>query len=455
MSPIAQNVESGRIAAQTDELTLASVEVGMRLKLHLIAAVAVVFLSVYGRVVCPFVDSVQLSHLVAGLCAVGLAQICLREALYGVFPRAWGSASLARHGMYLAVISWVIAGLIAVTLHMVLYPGFPIGSHVKLLTGYWALGGGILSQLEFNMLERYLRRHWGTAAAGERSVESMTGRLMESYAVFTIVPAMILVLAIFRQVHEGYGTVGEALEVTFLGVVFVGAALTVAWRYGAALREDCRSIRGALGDVETGHFLVQLDASRTDDLGLVARGISDMGQGLALREQRESKLLEITSAFAEQLHLDRLLAVITIGATKLLSAERSTLYLHDAARDQLWTPVAEGVGVEGIFLATDAGLAGACFRSQSTINLEDVQSDPRFSPEMDRHTGFVTRNMLAIPVNTREGKHLGVIQVLNRRDGPFDERDEQRLRAVAAQAATAIENAQLFEDVLNLKNYDE
>ena len=63
---------------------------------------------------------------------------------------------------------------------------------------------------------------------------------------------MVLVLAVFRQVHEGYGTISEAIEVAFVGVVFVGAALIVAWRYGTALREDCREIRSALGDVGQG-----------------------------------------------------------------------------------------------------------------------------------------------------------------------------------------------------------
>ena len=455
MSSIVSPKVHQHTSTEHDELTLASVGLGMRIRMHLIAAVAVVFLSIYGRVVCPFVDSVDVFRLVAGLCAVGLAQICLRELLYGLFPRPWGKASLARHGMYIATLSWIVAGLIAMALHMYLYPGFPLGSHVKLLTGYWALGGGILSQLEFNMLERYLRPRLGARALEAQSVEHITRRLMESYAVFTVVPSMILVLAVFRQVHEGYGTIGEAVEVTFVGLVFVAAALIVAWRYGSALNEDCRSIRDALGDVGDGQFKVSLDSSRPDELGLVARGITDMGHGLALREQREIKLLEITSAFSDELHLDRLLTVITVGATELLGAERSSLYLYDEARDQLWTPVAEGLSGDGIYLAKDAGLAGAAFTNQEIINLADVGQDPRFNADMDRQTGFETRNMLCMPVVTKAGKHLGVIQVLNRVDGAFDERDEQRLRSVAAQAATALENARLFEDVLNLKNYDE
>ena len=66
---------------------------------------------------------------------------------------------------------------------------------------------------------------------------------------------------------------------------------------------------------------------------------------------------------------------------------------------------------------------------------------------------FVTRNMICMPVNNSDGRQLGVIQVLNRHDSSFDERDEQRLRSISAQPRP-LENAQLFEEVLNLKNYD-
>lgn len=441
--------------SQVSDAGLGVVDVRMRIRMHLIAAVAVVFLSIYGRLVCPFVNGIDVVRLVAGLCAVGLAQVALREFLYSAFPRPWGNASLARHGMYLAMASWFVAGLVAMALHMTLYPDFPLASHVKLVTGYWALGGGILSQLEFIMLERYLRRLPGGGSSAAQSVERITRRLMESYAVFTVVPALMLVLLMFRQVYEGYSGLAEAMEVTFVAVVFVITALVVAWRYGSALHEDCQAIRQVIVDVGAGQFEFDLDTTRPDELGLVARGINHMGRDLTVRESRERKLLEITSAFARELRLESLLAVITTGATEILRAERSSLYLYDESRDQLWTPVAEGLGEGAIYLDKSAGLAGATFVDQTVINLPDVSLDPRFSDAMDRKTGFVTRNMLCLPVNTREGRHLGVIQVLNRKDGPFDDRDEARLWAIASQAAAALENAQLFEDVLNLKNYDE
>ncbi len=436
-------------------VSLADVPFSMRLRLHLIAGVAVAFLSVYGRAVCPFVAGVQLPRLVAGLLAVAAAQIALREALYRLVPRPFGRASLARHGMVVSIFSWLVAGVVALALHMALYPDFPMGSHIKLLTGYWALGGGILSQLDFVLLERYLRKHGAVHTVAAQSVERITRRLMESYVIFTIVPALILVLVLLRNVYEGHAGMGQAVEGMFVGAVFVGSALVVSRQYGLALREDCDAMRKAVLDVAEGRFDVDLDSSRPDEIGLVARSICAMGQDLAVREKREVKLLQITSAFSEQLHLDRLLRVITTGATQLVNAERSTLYLYDARRDQLWTPVAEGMNGEPLYLDKNAGLAGATFTTQEAIILDDVRADPRFNAATDRATGFTTKSMLCVPVNSKDGKHLGVIQVLNRRDGAFGPRDESRLRAMASQSATAIENAQLFEDVLNLKNYAE
>ena len=66
-----------------------------------------------------------------------------------------------------------------------------------------------------------------------------------------------------------------------------------------------------------------------------------------------------------------------------------------------------------------------------------------------------TQSILCMPVITNEGKTIGVTQVLNKMGGPFGPRDEKRLTALGAQAAISLENARLFEDVLNARNYSE
>jgi adenylate cyclase len=89
------------------------------------------------------------------------------------------------------------------------------------------------------------------------------------------------------------------------------------------------------------------------------------------------------------------------------------------------------------------------------INIANAYEDSRFNRAVDRATGYRTCSVLCMPVINKEGRKLGVMQVLNKRGGPFRRVDEQRLRAFSAQAAIALENAQLFEDVLNERNYNE
>ena len=82
-------------------------------------------------------------------------------------------------------------------------------------------------------------------------------------------------------------------------------------------------------------------------------------------------------------------------------------------------------------------------------------ADLRFNPEFDRQTDFFTRSILCVPLINKDGKTLGATQILNKRGGPFTDDDEARLRAFTAQISIALENAKLFEDVQNTKNYNE
>jgi len=102
-----------------------------------------------------------------------------------------------------------------------------------------------------------------------------------------------------------------------------------------------------------------------------------------------------------------------------------------------------------------AGIAGAVFLTGNTVNIPDAYQDDRFNAAVDKATGYQTKSILCMPVVTNEGKTIGVTQVLNKIGGPFGARDEKRLQALGAQAAIALENARLFEDVLNERNYSE
>jgi adenylate cyclase len=169
----------------------------------------------------------------------------------------------------------------------------------------------------------------------------------------------------------------------------------------------------------------------------------------------EAVLLEVTSAMASELDLDTLLVKIMTAARALLDAERSTLFIHDAETDELWSRFAEGVTSREIRFPSRHGIAGEAFHGGATLNIADAYADSRFNPAVDRDSGFRTRNILCMPMRNKIGQTIAVMQVLNKVGGPFTAQDETRLRNFSAQAAIALENAALFNEVLQLRNYNE
>jgi adenylate cyclase len=170
---------------------------------------------------------------------------------------------------------------------------------------------------------------------------------------------------------------------------------------------------------------------------------------------QEMEFLSVVADITSELELDSLLARVMAEATRMLDAERSTLFLHDEKTDTLFSRVAQGSGVGEIRLPSHAGIAGTVFTNNKTINIPHAYADLRFNPGFDKTTGFFTRSILCTPVVNKYGKVIGVTQALNKRGGPFSEEDESRLKAFTAQVAIALENAKLFDDVQKMKNYNE
>ena len=157
-------------------------------------------------------------------------------------------------------------------------------------------------------------------------------------------------------------------------------------------------------------------------------------------------LLEIMSAIADQ-NLDKLLQTITRGASSVLEADRSTLFVVDRAKKQIWSKVAQGAGITEIRIPIGAGIAGQVAMTGEIINIPDAYADPRFNREVDKRTGYVTHSILCMPMKDAAGKMIGVFQLLNKLTGSFTSEDEQLLQAFAAQAAIAVRNAMLNDEI--------
>jgi adenylate cyclase len=174
------------------------------------------------------------------------------------------------------------------------------------------------------------------------------------------------------------------------------------------------------------------------------------------RSQREEALLlDVVSLITSEIKLDPLLEKILAAATLLLGADRGSLFLYDSAKHELWSRVTGGVGSGVIRFPAGAGIAGECFTSGRCITIDDAYRDPRFNQAVDKDTGYRTHNILCMPIATRGGNKVGVMEILNKKEGAFTAGDQRRLEALCAQAAVSIENAQLFKDVSDSRNYNE
>ena len=170
---------------------------------------------------------------------------------------------------------------------------------------------------------------------------------------------------------------------------------------------------------------------------------------------QEVEILELSSDLSSELSLKPLLVKIMHTVAALLAAERATLFLHDRKTSELWALVGSGEKLEEIRFPSHLGIAGHVFNTGETVNISDAYADERFNREMDQRTGYRTRNILSMPVINRAGHVIGVTQVLNKKDGAFTAHDESRLRAFSAQASVAMQNAQLFDEVDWVKNFNE
>ncbi|MFH1024033.1 MAG: HD domain-containing phosphohydrolase [Planctomycetota bacterium] len=157
-------------------------------------------------------------------------------------------------------------------------------------------------------------------------------------------------------------------------------------------------------------------------------------------------LLEISTAMVAEKDLGRLLDLIVRDTSTVMDAERCTLYLYDEDRRELVSRIALGMEVKEIRLPADHGIAGHVAMSRDLVNIPDAYADSRFDRQWDEKSGFQTRNVLCGPLVTHEGRVVGVLQVLNKRNGAFTESDIALFTAFSAHAAVAIENASLYEE---------
>jgi signal transduction histidine kinase len=187
-------------------------------------------------------------------------------------------------------------------------------------------------------------------------------------------------------------------------------------------------------------------AQLQDENEQLRQGYSSLSQRLiGLR-----MLQDITLDLVSELDRDRLLRRILRSAIQAVEGVAGSLLLLDAGGQDLVFAVVEGGGgqaLAGQRMTRDKGVAGWVVCHREPLIVGDVNQDERFFKAIPSAVDFAVTSLVCVPLLTR-GEVIGAIQVLNKVHGaPFDEEDLDLLTSFAAQSATAIENARLYQEL--------
>lgn len=158
-------------------------------------------------------------------------------------------------------------------------------------------------------------------------------------------------------------------------------------------------------------------------------------------------IFDYVGRIADERDIDQLLILLADMGRDLISADRCTVWLLNRKTKELWSKVAHGM--DRIIIPVTAGIAGCVAMTGDSLIINDPYSDDRFDKDVDKKTGYHTRNILGLPINDGEGKIIGVFQAINKMPEPenFSEQDLEHLLLAATYTGKALDAAILQEEI--------
>jgi len=187
-----------------------------------------------------------------------------------------------------------------------------------------------------------------------------------------------------------------------------------------------------------------------DETERMKNKLDQLKKTLERKEIEMQSIQHIGKALSSELRIEQLLQLIMDEVTRLMNAERSTFYIVDEERGELWSQIAQKAEILEIRLKIGTGIAGHVAKTGEIINISDAYNDDRFDPSTDKKTGYHTRSILCMPIFEPTTKKrtkpaiIGVLQVLNKIDGVFTDSDEDLLSSISSQVAISIINSRLY-----------
>ena len=156
----------------------------------------------------------------------------------------------------------------------------------------------------------------------------------------------------------------------------------------------------------------------------------------------------ISHALFQSIDLDQLVETTLKIALEEVDAEAGSILLADPEKEELifQYSIGDKPVPRGTAIPWNKGISGAVFQSGEARITNHVNQESGHLRQIDQSTGFVTRDMITVPLRRWRGEPIGVLNVLNKRGGPLTQQDLGLLKIITAFAALAIQQAKQFED---------
>ncbi len=206
-----------------------------------------------------------------------------------------------------------------------------------------------------------------------------------------------------------------------------------------------------VADCGYGQLLVGSSRATANEIipaaSMIARGLN-VAIPLALKQADSSRqldrlrsTLDIASRLSGTEESASLLEIIAGEATRLLDCDRSSIFLWDRDRNEVEARPALGVAGSSLRIPANEGIVGETLRTGRAVTVGDAYSDPRFNQDVDRQSGYRTRNLICVPLRDSDDTIVGAFEGINRNRGlDFTDEDVECLEQLGTQAAVALRN---------------
>jgi len=182
------------------------------------------------------------------------------------------------------------------------------------------------------------------------------------------------------------------------------------------------------------------ESNLLNELSLQRSTTSEAIQDTLKRLQSIENVIEITKEIIYDKNILNLFENIRKLSAKALNADRTTVFLHDKDKKELRSGPELSDENQEFRIPEDKGIVGEVFKLKKIVNVRDAYNNPNFNKAIDRQTGYETKTILSAPLLDLEKNFLGVIQVLNKKDGEFEKIDEHIIETLSTYIATALKD---------------